>query len=389
MAKSFGFVGAGAERYFEFAEMFVLFARAPRPAEAATVAKGVPAPLRDTIAWHGPILSVASAQGVGRVVKAVYGKTKGAPTKLTEQSRFAIAPAPAYAAFNADIDAWLELAHAKLPIRLAYRRSDAEAGGTAFSDWHRASVSAIPKVLPALVRLAKDDATATRLGLALVDEARLAKLSIDAKLAAKLKDLHDAHELEEAEDSEERWEALAAAATKALGKPSPKVSKMRALADLEPALARLEKLLPLTARRLRRMATKGLTVRAGATAAAIAKVDSALGGKLSAAHRALLEAFDGGDVGKIVFLGTSGGAARDGAIVDFTRAWSGEDSDDYTIVARTGRDHVVALPRGGSGPASILAGAAGSGGGELLRESKHLDAALDLVLKAGSVQFQD
>jgi hypothetical protein len=389
MNPDFPFVGAGSANYFEFAEMFVHFTRSPKPAEAGAIAKRVPEPLRDTIEWHGPILWVASEQGVGRLIKAAYG-TKTKPSKLTQQSRFAMASPSAYRAFDADVDAWLEFVHTLVPVRLAYRRPDAEAGGTTLSAWHHESVAAIPNTLVELTKLAKNDDTAAHLGLALVEEARIAKVRIDPKLGPTLEKLHDAHKHAKEEERADRWESLAAAATKALGKPSAKVTKLRALADLEPALARLEKVLPLTARRLRRMATKGLTVRPGANAAAIASAERALGAPLSKAHRALLEAFDGGDVGNVVFLGTpAGGAARDGEVAAFTLAWSGAENDSHTIIARTGRDHVVAVPRRGDGPTSILAGKAGWGGGRILRESKQLDTALDLVLKAGSVHFQD
>jgi hypothetical protein len=98
---SFPFIGAGDASYFEWAEMFVCFERAPTRAEAATIAKRVPAPLRDTIEWHGALLWVASEQGVGRVIKAAYGKQPKPVKQLTVQSRFAIAPTTAYARFNA------------------------------------------------------------------------------------------------------------------------------------------------------------------------------------------------------------------------------------------------------------------------------------------------
>src|SRR6476659_10076303 len=93
---AFPFVGAGEASYFEWAEMFVCFERAPKADEAKEIAKRVPRPLRDTIDWKGPLLWVASEQGVGRLIKAAYGKKKKAPTKLTTQSKFATAPTTAY-----------------------------------------------------------------------------------------------------------------------------------------------------------------------------------------------------------------------------------------------------------------------------------------------------
>jgi hypothetical protein len=110
---AFPFVGAGDANYFEWAEMFVCFARAPKGPEAAAIAKRVPEPLRDTITWTGPLLWVASGQGVGRLIKAAYKKPPAAPSKLTTTSRFAIAPATAYTRFRKE-DALLARASAAL-----------------------------------------------------------------------------------------------------------------------------------------------------------------------------------------------------------------------------------------------------------------------------------
>jgi hypothetical protein len=105
---SFPFVGAGDASYFEWAEMFVCFERKPADKEAAVVAKRVPVPLRDTIEWTDRLLWVASEQGVGRVIKAAYKKSPAAPSQLTSNNRFAMAPSNAYARFNADIDACVQ-----------------------------------------------------------------------------------------------------------------------------------------------------------------------------------------------------------------------------------------------------------------------------------------
>lgn len=379
----FPFVGAGEASYFEWAEMFVCFTRPPSKAEAAAIAERVPPPLRDTIEWKGPILWVASEQGVGRSIKAAYGKARKPPTRPTAQSRFAIAPANANERFNADIDAWLAHAHGKVAIRVAFRREDAEAGGTRLSDWHRASVKQLPELITSLARGAKKtDLAIGELGARLVDAARRYKAKVDPTAARKLAALAEAAD---EEDDSPDWDALAAVAKKALGKPAPRYTKRRTAEELEPALVRLEKFLPAATKRLRRSAKEGLTVRPGADATALAAVEAALGVELSKEHRALLEAFDGGQIGEIVVLGTArGGAKGDADLVTFTRAWCGEESE-LTIVAHTGRSRVIALPRGKASPVEILEAEPGWGGGQLTRTCKSLDVALDVALKAGNV----
>jgi hypothetical protein len=376
------FVGAGDANYFEWAEMFVAFERAPAKATAAAIAKRVPPPLRDTIEWNGRVLWVASEQGVGRTITAAYGKQNKAPTKLTTKSQFKIAPASAYGRFNADIDAWLEFANTKSPILVAMRAEDAEAGGTVLSDWHRRSLASLPKVL---ANLAKDDeGHAAKLGARLLDFAKAGKVKVDASVAKSL--VRRAKEAEkEEDDAAPDWDALAATAKKALGAPAPNYTKKRTAEDLTAAFDRLGKVLPLTAKRLRNLAKKGLAVRPGATAASIAAAEKALGVKLSKEHRALLEAFDGGVIGRVVVLGTEkGGAVRDAELANFTKIWSGAESEEI-VIAHTKRDRVLTIPRGKSGPASIVKGKPGWGGGMVFRECKTLDTALDLVFKAGWV----
>ncbi len=379
---SFPFVGAGEANYFEWAEMFVCFERAPAKTEAAAIAKRVPAPLRDTIEWDGRVLWVASEQGVGRLITSAYGKTKKAPTKLTSKSQFKIAPASAYGHFNADIDEWLAFAHTKSPILVAYRGEDAEAGGTELSDWHRESVKTLPSVL---AKLSTDGSgAAAKLGVRLLETAKRAKVKVDAAVGKKLARLAEEAEREE-EDAFPDWDALANVAKQALGAPAPVYSKNRSAEDLEPALAALAKVLPLSAKRLRSMSKKPLAVRPGASAAALAAAEKALGTKLSKEHRALLQAFDGGQIGSVTILGTAGsGAVRDAELATFTLAWSGKEST-YVIVAHTKRNDVIALPRGKSGPARLINGKPGWGGGMIYRECKTFDTALDLVLKGGRV----
>ena len=53
---------------------------------------------------------------------------------------------PRVARFNADIERWLQAAHEIVPIAVAYRGQDEEAGGTKLSDWHAASVAKVPEL---------------------------------------------------------------------------------------------------------------------------------------------------------------------------------------------------------------------------------------------------
>lgn len=381
--RGFPFVGAGDASYFEWAEMFVAFKKPPAKAVAAAIAKRVPPPLRDTIEWNGRVLWVASEQGVGRTIAAAYGKQKSKPTKLTTQSQFKVAPSSAYGRFNADIDAWLEFANTKSPILVAMRAEDEEAGGTALSEWHHKSVTALPKVLADLAR--DDDGHAAQLGVRLVDFAKSARVKIDASVAKTLARRAAQAGEEEADESPD-WDALAAAAKKALGAPAPRYAKLRSADDLEPALVRLAKVLPLTAKRLRLMAAKrGLAVRAGASAAGLAAAEKALGVKLSREHRALLEAFDGGQIGDVTVLGTEkGGAVKDAALATFNRIWGGSEPD-HLVVAHAKRDVALTLPRGKSSPATVLVGKPGWGGGMPARTSKNLDTVLELIFKAGRI----
>ncbi len=367
----FPFIGAGDASYFEWAEMFVCFERVPTTAEAAKIGEHVPPPLRDTITWTGPVVGLASEQGVGRVIKAAYGPTPAKPTRLTTQSRFAQASTSADARFNADIDAWLVAADTVVPILVAFRREDHEAGGTRLSDWHRASVPALPGVIAKLVP------EAAQLGELLVRAASAAKLPIDADAAARFAALVEAAETAEAEERAKKWDAMNAKSEATVGPPQPRYTALRTDVDL----AVLAKVMPRTAKRLKRLATAGLAVRPAATAAAIAASEQALGTKLSREHRALLAAFDGGQLFDITVLGTAKRGVRgDAALVTFNAAYGGDDPH-YVVVAHTGRFDVIAVPRGKASPVFLLGGTTSWGGGSTTRQCKSLDLALDLAIK--------
>ncbi|MCX5748026.1 MAG: IS66 family insertion sequence element accessory protein TnpB [Proteobacteria bacterium] len=181
----FPFIGAGEANYFEWADLHVNFARAPKPAERAAIVKRVPVPLADSADWEGTHLYVASAQGVGRVIHAAYARPPKRPTGLTTTSRFKIAGSSRTSRFNADTERWLEQAHAIVPIVAAYRRQDWEAGGTTLSAWHLDSLKHVPAILKQLGKPKKGAAVAS-----LVDG-----LQAELANAAKLDAGPDAEEL--------------------------------------------------------------------------------------------------------------------------------------------------------------------------------------------------
>ncbi|MBS2012222.1 MAG: hypothetical protein JST00_05015 [Deltaproteobacteria bacterium] len=161
MTPPFPFVGAGEASYFEWADLHVHFTRPPKPREREKIVAGVPPPLADSCDWSGAHLYAASEQGVGRVIEAAYAKPPKRPTKVTTTSRFKMASRARVARFNADIERWLAEAHAVVPVLVAYRRQDAEAGGTKLSAWHEASVGEVPAIVKALGKPAKGSALAT------------------------------------------------------------------------------------------------------------------------------------------------------------------------------------------------------------------------------------
>jgi hypothetical protein len=161
VAYPFPFFGAGDASYFEWAEVHVYFAAEPKAATKKRIKAKVPPPLRDAIAWEGRELMVASGQDAHWSMTETYGKkTRGAKSKarvLDDDgydddgeyggTRFYFAKEEEVDAFNADIEAWLNDAHALAPIVAAYRSEDAESGGTQLSKWHSWSLDQLPGVL--------------------------------------------------------------------------------------------------------------------------------------------------------------------------------------------------------------------------------------------------
>jgi NADH:ubiquinone oxidoreductase subunit len=155
-APLFPFLGAGEATYFEWAEVHVRFTRPPRPAERKQIAAKVPPPLRDSVEFKGRDLMVASGQTAHVEIHATYHRP-GDPVEDDDDDddyadfdgRWFFASTAAVSRFNKDIEAWLNHAHAVVPILFAFRGEDGESGGTELSDWHRASVELVPQILAA------------------------------------------------------------------------------------------------------------------------------------------------------------------------------------------------------------------------------------------------
>lgn len=151
-AHAFAFFGAGEASYFEWAEVHVRFASAPGEDAKRAIAGRVPPPLRDSIDWQGADLVVASDQMAHATIAEAYAAdpddTEDPNEELEEDSHFFFAKTSQVRKFNADIEAWLRLAHESWPIRAAYRAEDAESGGTELSAWHRWSLERLADVLP-------------------------------------------------------------------------------------------------------------------------------------------------------------------------------------------------------------------------------------------------
>jgi len=110
-------------------------------------------------------------------------------------------------------------------------------------------------------------------------------------------------------------------------------------AKLLRALDQLAKVLPKTAKRLKRLSPEERHLHPGASKSALTAAERAMGKKLGSDARALLSAFDGGVIGDVVILGTEASGAR-GA--DELSAFAAAH-DSYVPIARTDHDKVVFL----------------------------------------------
>lgn len=136
----FPFIGQGGASYFEIADLYVRLASEPDEELRAAIEELVPLPLRDTMAWDGPILYCASSLSVQVDIQEAYPEPRRRrPRRQATEAQVT--------AFNRDIETWLKAVHAMAPIALAYRRHDWEAGGTKLGAWHRASAASVPGLL--------------------------------------------------------------------------------------------------------------------------------------------------------------------------------------------------------------------------------------------------
>jgi len=383
MSKGFPFVGAGDASYFEWAEVLVRFEREPTAAERRAITKDIPSPIGD-VTWTGPLLSAASEQGVGRLIRAAYAVPKKPPKGLVMQNRFAQAGPTADARFNAHIEAWLDAAHAVVPVLIAYRRQDLEAGGTRLSAWHQESMKKLPRVLEALAKHAQaEDAD---LGARLLRAAEAEQIAINRTLKQTIASLGRAAKKAAEADAEARWAkvhderekriaALETEAKKSRRKPVASPAVLAALAKLEPHL-------PAFVKRLRKIDPKEVAVSAGATKRAIDAVERELEEKLVPEHRALLSALDGGLVRGIAIAGTpeSGARGRD-ELVALSRVYASTEKTGEVFavtVATAGKTLLQARMLGGKANVFLQDGP----DGRIVKQARTLDALLEALLKA-------
>ena len=140
----FPFIGAGDARYFEWAEVMVRFEKAPTKSSRAAIEAEMPSAFADA-SWNKDLLVASSAQFVQCDITAAYGPGR----KPKRRSRKHVASSAASTAFNTEIEQWLRAAHEVTPILVAFRRRDAEAGGTELSDWHAWSANQAATFMPA------------------------------------------------------------------------------------------------------------------------------------------------------------------------------------------------------------------------------------------------
>lgn len=138
-AYPFPFFGSGDAEYFETAGLRVRFERAPTDGEREAIEAGLPPPLMGGTGWAGRDLSVWSDDALHLALRSTYEAEDGDDTEEREGSRY-FAARSMVRAFNRAIAQWLEAAHAIVPIAVACRPEDHEAGGTDFDARHRWSV---------------------------------------------------------------------------------------------------------------------------------------------------------------------------------------------------------------------------------------------------------
>ena len=122
----------------------VRFEKAPTKSSRAAIEAEMPSAFVDA-SWKKDLLVASSAQFVQCDITAAYGPGR----KPKRRSRKHLASSAASTAFNTEIEQWLRAAHEVTPILVAFRRRDAEAGGTELSDWHAWSAKQAATFMPA------------------------------------------------------------------------------------------------------------------------------------------------------------------------------------------------------------------------------------------------
>lgn len=141
---SFAYLGSGdfVARWFEWLELYVLFARPVTDAEFAQIQSTLPAAMWDGLKREGADLLHASTGESGvEVVTRHYSRSPNDPSDDEDcNSRYANAALSKLAQFNDDMRAWLQRAHAICPIRLAFRLTS-QVDTTNRDAWHQASLA--------------------------------------------------------------------------------------------------------------------------------------------------------------------------------------------------------------------------------------------------------
>lgn len=379
MNDSFAFIGAGDASYFEWAEVHVRFTRPPTDEERARIAAAVPPPIAD-LTWSGPLLSASSEQGVGRQIRAAYSGKK--LVGLTTTSRFSAAAPSAVQRFNDDIERWLRAAHDVVAVLVAYRRQDAEAGGTTLSSWHHSSVARLGVMLRTIV--AQDRASDGWLLTCLLEAADEAQVVVDDATRSGVGALEQRREAEAdaAREAEGVLEDARRAAQQRQLDERTTLSATNWLDDAarDAALVALASTLPKFHKRLLRLDRSTMLLRPGASTAAIDDVERALGLPLLPDHRALLQAFDGGIVGDVVVCGTTaGGATGRHNIVEASAACASHQGSTWAVNVANRSDGAVLMARLRANKVDCFVQATPYG--VTLKAARSLDALLDFVLK--------
>lgn len=154
---SFPFLGAGNAVYYEWCEIYIKFINEPTPKQKKTIIDIAPSPIKPKLGDFDKMLMVTcSKQFVNMYIEEAYGmeaKQKSlSQIKELEEEQFDdnlyfFVSDEAAAAFEKDIETWLNEIHEICQIELAYRLEDEETEGTELSQWHEESCREVGKIL--------------------------------------------------------------------------------------------------------------------------------------------------------------------------------------------------------------------------------------------------